>query len=117
MSLRTGAPVVPVTWHWENDQYHIHYDNPIELKRGGDLKRKAATAIQKWAQTVDAFLHKHPEMWWNWLDKRWTYIIRDDKRFMMKSIKRVHENVGGHRNYNMAFDENSILQTEKNKNA
>jgi lauroyl/myristoyl acyltransferase len=78
MSLRTGAPVVPVFWHWENGRYHIRYDNPIELKRGGDLKRKAADAMQKWAKTVDAYLHEYPEMWWNWLDKRWTRIIRND---------------------------------------
>lgn len=84
MSLRTGAPVVPVIWHWENGQYHIRYDNPIELSRGGDLKRKAAAATQKWAQTVDSYLHKHPEMWWNWLDKRWTRILRDDKRLIDK---------------------------------
>jgi lauroyl/myristoyl acyltransferase len=76
MSLRTGAPVVPVTWHWRDGQYHIRYDEPIELSRGGDLKKKSADAIQKWAGTVDSYLHKYPEMWWNWLDKRWTQIIR-----------------------------------------
>jgi len=84
MSLRTGAPVVPVTWHWENGQYHIHYDDPIKLSRGGDLKTKAAAAIQKWAQGVDSFLHNYPEMWWNWLDKRWTRIIRNDKHLQTK---------------------------------
>ncbi|MHC4752607.1 MAG: LpxL/LpxP family acyltransferase [Planctomycetota bacterium] len=77
MSLRTGAPVVPATWHWEAGQYHIHYDEPIELTRGGDLKRKAIAATQKWAESVDSHLHKYPEMWWNWLDKRWTRIIRN----------------------------------------
>jgi len=117
MSLRTGAPVIPVIWHWENGQYHIRYDNPIELARGGDLKRKAAAAMQKWAQSVDIFLHRHPEMWWNWLDKRWTYIIRDDKRFMINSIQRVYENTGGHRNSNMAFSKNATFQFEKEKNA
>ncbi len=84
MSLRTGAPVVPVTWHWEKGQYHIHYGNPIELSRGGNLKVKAAAAIKKWAQSVDSFLHKYPEMWWNWLDKRWTRIIRNDKHRQTK---------------------------------
>jgi lauroyl/myristoyl acyltransferase len=78
MSLRTGAPVVPVTWHWEKGKYHIHYDNPIELTRGGGLKRKAMIATQKWARSVDSYLHKHPQMWWNWLDKRWTRIIRNN---------------------------------------
>ena len=33
-------------------------------------------ATRKWAADIDAFLHQHPEMWWNWLDKRWTRIIR-----------------------------------------
>ena len=78
MSLRTGAPVVPITWHWENDAYHIRYDQPIVLTRGGNLKKKTETAMLKWTQSVDAFLHKHPEMWWNWLDKRWTRILSDD---------------------------------------
>ncbi|MHC4719941.1 MAG: lysophospholipid acyltransferase family protein [Planctomycetota bacterium] len=86
MSLRTGAPVVPVIWHWENGQYHIHYDNPIELSRGGDLRKKAAAAVQKWAQSVDTFLHKHPDMWWNWLDKRWTHIIRNGKKLEQNNV-------------------------------
>jgi lauroyl/myristoyl acyltransferase len=77
MSLRTSAPVVPVTWHWENGKYHIHYDEPIELKRGGNLTSKAEAATQKWARSCDSYLHRHPEMWWNWLDKRWTRIIRN----------------------------------------
>lgn len=77
MSLRTGAPVVPVTWHWEGGKYHIHYDDPIELTRGGELKRKAMIATEKWAESVDSYLHQYPEMWWNWLDKRWTRIIRN----------------------------------------
>jgi lauroyl/myristoyl acyltransferase len=77
MSLRTGAPVVPITWHWENGAYHIRYDEPIELTRGGNLRQKTESATRKWAQTVDAYLHQHPEMWWNWLDKRWTKILRN----------------------------------------
>jgi lauroyl/myristoyl acyltransferase len=77
MSLRTGAPVVPVSWHWQAGQYHIRYDEPIQLSRGGALRHKAEAAIQQWAQSVDAYLHRHPEMWWNWLDKRWTRVIRD----------------------------------------
>ena len=79
MSLRTGAPVVPVTGHWEGGIYHLRYGEPIELARGGRIKQQAAAATCHWAVTVDAFLHEHPEMWWNWLDKRWTQIIRRDK--------------------------------------
>lgn len=77
MSMRTGAPVVPVFWHWQDGAYHIRYEKPIELVRNGRIKERARVATQKWAQSVDCFLHEHPEMWWNWLDKRWTRIIRN----------------------------------------
>lgn len=76
MSLRTGAPVVPTVWHWEDGAYHIRYSQPIELARGGRVKQKVEDATRRWAKDVDVFLHEHPDMWWNWLDKRWTRIIR-----------------------------------------
>jgi lauroyl/myristoyl acyltransferase len=76
MSMRTGAPVVPVWWHWDNDAYHIYYSEPIEPVRQGRIRQQAEAATRKWARCVDQFLHQHPEMWWNWLDKRWTRIIR-----------------------------------------
>ena len=76
MSLRTGAPVVPVLWHWNDGVYHLRYGEPIELVRGGGMKEQASAAMRRWAASVDAFLREHPEMWWNWLDKRWTRIIR-----------------------------------------
>jgi lauroyl/myristoyl acyltransferase len=77
MSLRTGAPVLPVWWYYKEGKYHITYTEPIELTRGGDLKAKACSAMQKWAADVDTFIRKHPDMWWNWLDKRWTKILRN----------------------------------------
>ncbi len=77
MSLRTGAPVVPIWWHWDNGIYKISFTEQIELDRGGDLRQKTEQATQKWASDVDKFLREHPDMWWNWLDKRWTQIIRN----------------------------------------
>jgi len=77
MSMRTGAPVVPVFWHWQDGVYHIRYDQPMELPRKGRIREQTKAATQKWADSVDSFLHEHPEMWWNWLDKRWTRIMRN----------------------------------------
>ncbi|MHC4467259.1 MAG: LpxL/LpxP family acyltransferase [Planctomycetota bacterium] len=77
MSLRTGAPVVPAWWYFKDGLYHISYSEPIELQRGGRLREKAAAAMQQWAKQADAFIREHPDMWWNWLDKRWTRIIRN----------------------------------------
>ncbi len=77
MSARTGAPVVPVFWHWSRGAYHVEYLEPLEISRGGAIRRQAEAATVKWAKCVDAFLREHPAIWWNWLDKRWTQIIRD----------------------------------------
>ena len=77
MSMRTGAPVLPVWWYWKEGCYHVSYSQPIELQRGGGLRQKAETAMKEWGAEVDAFIRAHPEMWWNWLDKRWTKILRN----------------------------------------
>ena len=76
MSMRTGAPIVPTVWRWDGKVYRVQYSEPIVLSRGGNLREKAKAAAQQWAKSVDDFLHECPEMWWNWLDKRWTRIIR-----------------------------------------
>lgn len=77
MSMRTGSPVLPVWWYWKDGFYHVRYNEPIRLERGGGLREKAAAAMQAWGKEVDAFIREHPEMWWNWLDKRWTHILRN----------------------------------------
>ena len=77
MSLRTGSPVLPVWWHWEEGFYRISYGSPIRLERGGNLKEKAEDAVKQWGAEVDAYIRRHPDMWWNWLDKRWTKILRE----------------------------------------
>lgn len=77
MSMRTGAPVVPVWWHYEDGFYHVRYGEPFRPERGGRLREKAEADVKKWGQQVDDFIRRHPEMWWNWLDKRWTKIIRE----------------------------------------
>ncbi len=76
MNLRTGAPVVPVVWSWRDGAYRIRYGEPVTLARGRRIKQQCADATRRWARSVDEFLHEHPEMWWNWLDKRWTRILR-----------------------------------------
>ena len=79
MSLRTGAPVVATHWHWADGAYHIRYEEPIVLARGRRLRQQAEDATRQWARSVDAHLHEYPEMWWNWLDKRWTQILRNGR--------------------------------------
>jgi lauroyl/myristoyl acyltransferase len=77
MAARTGAPVVPVFWHWQDGAYHIRYDEPVKIVRNGRIGEQTEAATKAWADSVDAFLREHPAMWWNWLDKRWTAILRN----------------------------------------
>jgi lauroyl/myristoyl acyltransferase len=77
MAARTGAPVVPLFWHWDDGAYRVRYSQPLEIKRNGRISRQIEAATKTWAESVDSFLRKHPAMWWNWLDKRWTAILRN----------------------------------------
>jgi predicted LPLAT superfamily acyltransferase len=73
--------VVPAWWYWDRREqvYRSYFTEPYELTRGGRLRDKAEAAMRDWASQVDRFIRAHPEMWWNWLDKRWTRIIREGK--------------------------------------
>ena len=76
MAMRTGAPIVPALWHRQNGLYHIRCFEPMTFHGRGDRRRRAAAGVRKFAELMDQFLRRHPDMWWNWLDKRWTAIIR-----------------------------------------
>ena len=78
MAMRTGAPVIPAWWHYLDGRYRIRFSEPIQLPETGKIRDKAEAGMQQWAEQIDTFLREYPDMWWNWLDKRWTYILRDE---------------------------------------
>ncbi len=86
MSMRTGAPVVPITWHHEDGIYHIHCHEPMTFSERGDRQAQAVAGMQKWTELMDACLRAQPELWWNWLDKRWTQIVRGDGHYGIGSL-------------------------------
>lgn len=85
MSLRTGAPIVSSDWYWRDGAFRVRFHPAVELSRrhGGDIRQQMESATRAWADQVDEFLHLHPEMWWNWLDKRWTKIMRGEDRYSL----------------------------------
>ena len=93
MALRTGAPVVPVFWHWEDGAYRVRVGEPYELDRSRGIQEQAETATRKWAADIDAFVRAHPAMWWNWLDKRWTQILRGRGAFDPRILQPVARSV------------------------
>lgn len=76
MALRTGAPIVLSTWYYRDGIYHVHFSKPYVLERHGDRQSQARNGMLTFARIMDQHLHAYPEMWWNWLDKRWTRILR-----------------------------------------
>jgi lauroyl/myristoyl acyltransferase len=78
MSMRTGAPIVPAVWHYEGGVYHVRCFEPLVFSSRGDRSASIKMGVRKFAELMNNFLHEHPDMWWNWLDKRWTAIIRSN---------------------------------------
>ena len=76
MAMRTGAPIVVTTWHYEDGLYHIHFHEPMDLSGRGDRQRRAAASVERFAEISDQAIRRQPEIWWNWLDKRWTWLLR-----------------------------------------
>jgi lauroyl/myristoyl acyltransferase len=76
MAMRTKAPIVALDWHCREGVYNVRCHEPMDLSGRGDRQRRAAAAIRRFAELMDECLRRQPEMWWNWLDKRWTKIIR-----------------------------------------
>lgn len=77
MALRTGASIVPAWWWWDGECYRVRFSEPLELTRGKRLRKQTEDATRTWAGQVDHFFREHPDMWWNWLDKRWNRILRE----------------------------------------
>jgi len=77
MAMRTGAPIVIVLWRHQDGLYDVHCHEPMNLSARGDRGRRAAVAMSRFAKLMDECLREQPEIWWNWLDKRWTRIIRN----------------------------------------
>jgi lauroyl/myristoyl acyltransferase len=79
MALRTGAAVVLAKWFYRGECYHVRFDAPFWLQRRGNRTDRVQQAMTAFATMMDRHLRRYPEMWWNWLDKRWTRILRESR--------------------------------------
>ena len=75
MAIRTGAPVVFSTWFYRDGLYHVHFTEPRILPRHASRQQAAHRGMLAFSLIMDQHLRAYPEMWWNWLDKRWTRIL------------------------------------------
>lgn len=70
LSLRTGAPIIPMFVLRESDRLHrILIHPPFELKVTGKISLDILENIARLTKIVESVIHKHPEQWW-WIHKR-----------------------------------------------
>ncbi len=64
MALRTGATVIP-TYCPRTKQGGIdaYLEEPLELKRTGDMERDARTNTQRFLARLERRLRQHPDQW------------------------------------------------------
>jgi len=72
LSLRTGAPVVPVAGHHEpGGRYRIVFDPPL-WPEGGDDEPTTLAFTRRCLEASEAAIRRHPEQWL-WLHRRWKH--------------------------------------------
>jgi KDO2-lipid IV(A) lauroyltransferase len=74
LAMVTGAPVVRVSLHWEEDRVLIHCEDPREYPRTGDHERTFVGGMQDWCDSFAAHLRRHPSNWQFWLDRHWSRV-------------------------------------------
>jgi KDO2-lipid IV(A) lauroyltransferase len=70
LSLRTGAPIIPIFIIRNPDAFHqIMVHPPFKLNTTGDTQQDITTNIARLSKIVEAMIRKYPEQWW-WIHRR-----------------------------------------------
>jgi KDO2-lipid IV(A) lauroyltransferase len=71
LSLKTGAPLVPVfiVRDGENSQT-IFVEPPLEYNLTGDSSRDTTTVTAAYTKVIEKYVRQYPEQWF-WMSKRW----------------------------------------------
>jgi lauroyl/myristoyl acyltransferase len=72
LAARTGAPLLPAFFHYEDGRYRLWGHPPMEVPPMDAGEHVVLEAAQAWTDLFEAFVREHPDMWQFWLDKRWT---------------------------------------------
>jgi KDO2-lipid IV(A) lauroyltransferase len=71
LSLKLGAPIVPVAIHRERDDtYHLIVRPQIELVRTGDETEDRRINTAHCSKIIEEFIREHPAQW-VWMHRRW----------------------------------------------
>jgi Kdo2-lipid IVA lauroyltransferase/acyltransferase len=78
LSLRTGAPLVPVFIVREKDGlHHIFIEPRLELQLNGDRTKDMHAVVASYTRVIEDFIKKYPDQWF-WINDRWKKKVRDN---------------------------------------
>jgi KDO2-lipid IV(A) lauroyltransferase len=71
LAERTGAPLVPMAIHMNDDGTHTVEVRPeIELQNTGDARADRLANVAQCSKAIEAFIREHPAQW-VWMHERW----------------------------------------------
>ena len=71
LSLRTGAPIVPVTCEpLPEGRYRLRFDPPVEFDPSGDQEQDVERLTAKCNESLEEIIRRRPGPWL-WMYKRW----------------------------------------------
>lgn len=77
LSLRTGAPLLPVFIVRKDDGLnHIYIEPRLELSLNGDRTNDIHTIVASYTKVIEAFIKRYPDQWF-WINDRWKKNVRD----------------------------------------
>jgi len=77
LSLRTGAPLLPVfIIHGDDGQHHIYIEPLLELALNNERTRDIHTIVSSYTRIIEDFIKRYPDQWF-WINDRWNKKVRD----------------------------------------
>jgi KDO2-lipid IV(A) lauroyltransferase len=70
LALKTNAIILPAFAVWEDNQYVVYLEPPLEYKNSGDAARDILEISTKFTNVIEKYVRKYPEQWL-WIHKRW----------------------------------------------
>jgi Kdo2-lipid IVA lauroyltransferase/acyltransferase len=77
LSLRTGAPLLPVFIIRRDDgQHHIYIEPRLDLTLSGERTRDIHMVVASYTRVIEDFIKMYPDQWF-WINDRWKKKVRD----------------------------------------
>ncbi len=77
LSLRTGAPLVPIFIVREKDGlHHIYIEPQLEVQLNGDRSQDIPIVISAYTKVIEQYIRRYTDQWF-WINNRWKKKTRD----------------------------------------